>query len=80
VSGRAVEQRFVLNDDGTVSRAGALEEFGSGAVTGSFDADIHAFGNAASAPAPPREILVTIHVYSPPLAPTRKYVEAIARA
>jgi cysteine dioxygenase len=75
VSGRAVEQKFVLNAGGTVSRDGSPEQLGAGAVTGSFDADIHAFGNAASAPAPPRDILVTIHVYSPPLAPTRKYVE-----
>lgn len=74
VSGRAVEQKFVVNDDGTVSRSGSPVELGAGAVTGSFDADIHAFGNAVSAPAPPRDILVTIHVYSPPLAPTRKYV------
>ena len=77
VSGRGVEQKFTLNGDGTVSKQGGLSEVNAGDVVGSFDADIHAFGNAVSAPASPRDILVTIHAYSPPLAPTRKYAEAI---
>ena len=75
VSGAAVEQVFERNDDGTVSPHGAIRRFVPGGVTGSFDADIHTLGNAAAAPAPPRDILVTIHVYSPPLKPTGRYVE-----
>jgi hypothetical protein len=75
VSGKAVEQKYLLNEDGTVSRDGGLSRLSGGAVVGSFDSDIHAFGNATDAPASPRDILVTIHAYSPPLAPTRKYVE-----
>lgn len=75
VSGNAVEQKYMLNDDATVTRDGGLSRVSAGAVVGSFDSDIHAFGNATDAPASPRDILVTIHAYSPPLAPTRKYVE-----
>jgi cysteine dioxygenase len=75
VSGHAVEQKYVLNGDGTVTKDGPLSSVGLGDVVGSFDCDIHAFGNAVNAPASPRDILVTIHAYSPPLAPTRKYVE-----
>ena len=74
VSGHALEQKFEPNADGTVSAVGAPYPVEAGDVTGSFDSDIHAFGNAVKAPASPRDILVTIHAYSPPLAPTRKYV------
>jgi cysteine dioxygenase len=74
VSGHAIEQKFEPNPDGTVSPAGAPYPVEAGSVTGSFDNDIHTFGNAVDAPASPRDILVTIHAYSPPLAPTRKYV------
>jgi cysteine dioxygenase len=75
VSGAAVEQRFALNDDGSVSRAGDPDRLEAGGVTGSVDSDIHTVANAATGPAPTREILVTIHVYSPPLNPTGRYVE-----
>jgi cysteine dioxygenase len=75
VSGTAVEQKFTPNDDGTVSRSGDAVRLGAGGATGSFDSDIHTVANAATPPAPPREILVTIHVYSPPLQPTGRYVE-----
>jgi len=73
VSGTAVEQRYHLNPDETVSPSGEGRRFHAGEVTVSFDADIHMLGNAAIGPASPRDILVTIHVYSPPLAPTHKY-------
>lgn len=75
VSGAAVEQKFLPNPDGTVSRDGEPVRLDAGGVTGSFDADIHTVANAAQPPAPPRDILVTIHVYSPPLRPTGRYVE-----
>ena len=83
VSGTAVEQRYHLNPDETVSPTGEGRQFHAGEVTVSFDADIHMLGNAAMGPASPRDILVTIHVYSPPLAPTHKYsvraLDAISR-
>ncbi len=75
VSGAALEQRFDRNDDGTVSRSGEPVRLEAGGVTGSVDSDIHTVANAATGPAPTREILVTIHVYSPPLSPTGRYVE-----
>lgn len=75
VSGEALEQVYLRNDDGTVSPSGDPRRLASGGITGSFDSDIHALGNAAPEPAPPRDILVTIHVYSPPLQPTGKYAE-----
>lgn len=77
VSGEALEQVYLPNGDGTVSAHGAPRRLARGGVTGSFDADIHALGNAAAGPAPTRDILVTIHVYSPPLRPTGKYVERL---
>lgn len=75
VSGAAVEQLYVRNTDGTVSRHGLPARVEAGGVTCSFDADIHTVANASAAPAPPRDILVTIHIYSPPLQPTGKYIE-----
>ena len=75
VSGRALEQRYGPGPKGTVVRTAAPQLVGAGTVIGSFDADIHAFGNAATGPAPLRDILVTMHAYSPPLAPTTKYVD-----
>jgi cysteine dioxygenase len=75
VSGAALELLYEKRDDGRVVATGE-RRLTSGDMTSSFDDDIHSFGNAADAPASPRDILVTIHVYSPPLQPTRKYVEA----
>jgi len=75
VSGAALERLYEKRDDGRVVATGE-RRLTIGGVTSSFDDDIHSFGNAAEGPASPRDILVTIHVYSPPLRPTRKYVEA----
>lgn len=77
VSGTAREDLYRRREDGLVERDGE-RRLDRGGVTSSFDADIHTLGNAVDAPASPRDILVTIHVYSPPLKPTRKYVEAPA--
>jgi cysteine dioxygenase len=78
VSGRALEQRYEPGPEGTVVRAAAPQLVGVGTVIGSYDADIHAFGNASMGPAPIRDILVTMHAYSPPLAPTTKYIDGEA--
>lgn len=75
VSGEAIEQVYLPDGEGTVIASGEPRRLAGGGITGSFDADIHALGNAAPVPASPRDILVTIHVYSPPLKPTGKYVE-----
>ncbi len=75
VSGSALERLYRKRDDGLVVATGE-RRLTSGGVTSSFDEDIHSLGNTADAPASPSDILVTIHVYSPPLQPTRKYVEA----
>lgn len=74
VSGRAREQLYRLRDDGHVEKTES-RHLEPGSVTCSFDADIHTLGNAADCPAPPSAILITLHAYSPPLAPTRKYTE-----
>jgi cysteine dioxygenase len=75
VSGRAREQLYRLRSDGYAEAT--VERFlGPGGTTAAFDRDIHDFGNATAAPASPRDILVTLHVYSPPLAPTQKYTAA----
>jgi len=76
VSGAALERLYRKRDDGLVLSTGERRLTG-GCVTGSFDNDIHSFGNAVDAPASVRDILVTIHAYSPPLRPTRKYEEAL---
>lgn len=75
IAGAAREELYQRRGDGFVERTGE-RLLAPGGVTSSFDADIHTFGNACDAPASPRDILVTIHVYSPPLQPTQKYVEA----
>jgi cysteine dioxygenase len=75
VSGAALERLYEKRDDGRVVATGE-RRLTIGGVTSSFEDDIHSFGNAVEAPASRRDILVTIHVYSPPLRPTRKYVEA----
>jgi cysteine dioxygenase len=75
VSGAALERLYRKRDDGLVVATGERLLTG-GRVTSSFDDDIHSFGNAVDAPASVRDILVTIHAYSPPLSPTHKYVEA----
>lgn len=73
VSGRGVEQVFELTPDGAASPVGPPREYLPGTVACSVDSDIHSLGNAAKAPCSPDEILVTVHVYAPPLRPTRKY-------
>ena len=78
VSGTAIEQLYELTPGGTVVCCASPKLVKPGDVVGSFDADIHSLGNFAKNPAPLRDILVTIHAYSPPLAPTLKYVEAAA--
>lgn len=75
VCGSGVEQRYTLDHSGNV-RATTTHDVPQGSVACSVDADIHAFGNAAQCPASPEEILVTVHVYAPPLSPTRKYAQA----
>lgn len=75
VSGTARETRYRLRDDGLVVRDSSITYL-PGQVVSSVDRDIHDLGNAASCPATVREILVTLHVYSPKLRPTRKYVAA----
>ncbi|MFM9956889.1 MAG: cysteine dioxygenase [Phycisphaerales bacterium] len=75
VSGTARESRYLPRADGLVTRDATITYL-PGQVVSSFDRDIHDLGNAAACPASPRDILVTIHVYSPKLAPTRKYVAA----
>lgn len=75
VSGTARETRYALRPDGLVVREASITYL-PGMVVSSVDRDIHDLGNAATCPASPRDILVTIHVYSAKLAPTRKYVAA----
>ena len=78
VAGRAREQLYRLRGDGHAEPT--VERFlEPGGTTAAFDRDIHDFGNAVPAPASPRDILATIHVYSPPPAPTQKYTAAPAR-
>jgi len=72
VAGRGWEQVYEEAGDG-LARPTTARAYPPGEVACSVDADIHSFGNAAAAPASPDEILVTVHVYAPPLAPTRKY-------
>ncbi len=76
VSGVGIEQQYRCAGEDTVVRTGGAQRVLPGGVIGSFDADIHSFGNAAASPASIRDILVTVHAYWPPLAPTLKYVEA----
>ena len=80
VSGTALEQIYGVTASGVAIPTGEPRRIFAGEVCGSFDADVHSFGNAAKNPAPIRDILVTLHAYSPPLAPTFKYVEADPRA
>ncbi|MBN8645477.1 MAG: cysteine dioxygenase family protein [Planctomycetes bacterium] len=75
VSGTARETRYRLRGDGLVSRESTITYL-PGQVVSSVDRDIHDLGNAASCPATMKDILVTLHVYSPKLKPTRKYVAA----
>lgn len=79
VSGTAIEQIYDVTPTGAAIRNGAPRKICAGEVVGSFDVDVHSFGNAAKNPAPIRDILVTLHAYSPPLAPTFKYVESDPR-
>lgn len=72
VSGHAAETTFALRPDGLVEPAGE-KRYAPGDVCCSVDDDIHALGNARSGPVALDGILVTLHVYSPPLPPTRKY-------
>lgn len=73
VSGTARETRYNLRADGMVVRDTSITYL-PGQVVSSVDRDIHDLGNAAACPATMRDILVTLHVYSPKLRPTRKYV------
>lgn len=68
------ERRFRSCRDGFVEADGEASLIQAGATTVSFDNDIHTFGNAASADASPDAILVTVHIYSPPLAAMTPYV------
>lgn len=72
VGGHGIEQRYRLDDDGLAIPTSS-NMFPPGSVACSVDEDVHAFGNAAMSPASISDILVTVHVYAPPLAPTRKY-------
>ena len=74
VAGRAVERYYRPGPEGLVVKTGERSH-SPGEVTASFDADIHSLGNAVEGPAGAQSTLVTLHVYSPPLAPTKKYVE-----
>lgn len=78
VSGRALERRYDRLPGDTDNRVQftTVRTYEPGEVACSVDADIHSLGNAAACPASPKDILVTVHVYSPPLQPTRKYQEA----
>lgn len=77
VSGTARETRYNLRSDGLVVRDSTITYL-PGQVVSSVDRDIHDLGNAAACPATMKDILVTLHVYSPKLKPTRKYVAAQA--
>jgi cysteine dioxygenase len=76
IAGTAIEQHYQRCSPTTVVPHGEPRMIGAGSVIGSLDADIHSLGNAAANPASIRNILVTIHAYSPPLAPTLKYLPA----
>lgn len=76
VAGAARETIFTCRDDGFVEEWDE-RHLAAGSVTVAFDRDIHALGNAVPSPASPRDILVTLHIYSPPLVPTRKYEQAM---
>ena len=79
LAGRAVERRFersTKDDRDDAVRAVDERSFEAGSTTASFDADIHLMGNAVAEDAEGcslNDILVTLHVYAPPLKPTRKY-------
>ena len=75
VSGVGLEQLYTQGPEQTAIKNGGAQRIGKGGVIGSFDSDIHSFGNAAASPASIRDILVTIHAYWPPLAPTVKYAD-----
>jgi cysteine dioxygenase len=75
VAGHGIEQRYELSAEG-YAQPTTRHEYPAGLVACSVDTDVHAFGNAVACPAPPSEILVTIHIYAPPLAPTKKYSTA----
>lgn len=82
VSGSAREWLYALRPDGLVDGNGDRLLY-EGGVTSSFDSEIHSLGNAADdagGAVDASSVLVTIHAYSPPLAPTRKYEDAAARA
>lgn len=75
ISGVGLEQLYTPGPEQIAIRRGDAQRVAKGDVIGSFDADVHSFGNAAASPASIRDILVTVHAYWPPLAPTAKYVE-----
>lgn len=73
VSGAAVEMIYALDPSGLASPV-SQSLFTSGDVVCSADADVHSLANALTGNAP-GELLVTLHIYSPPLRSTRKYAQ-----
>lgn len=69
VSGTAIETRYVRDDNGLLKKLDA-KHHKPGTVRVSFDADIHRMGNDD-----PKEGLVTLHIYSPPLLEANTYEE-----
>lgn len=68
VEGIATETRFEFSPSGLIFATGT-NRFGPGAVTASYDSDIHQMGNLEPAECD----LVTLHVYSPPLVRMGRY-------
>ena len=66
VRGEAVEQTFVLDDEGYATTV-ATARLGPGDLTAWHDAGVHAVGNAGA------ETLVTVNVYAPPLGQFRRF-------
>jgi uncharacterized NAD(P)/FAD-binding protein YdhS/predicted metal-dependent enzyme (double-stranded beta helix superfamily) len=71
VQGTVTEQRYESGPDGRVRVAGAVR-LGAGDVTIDPGVIIHSLANAAEA----TELLVTVHLYSPPLPEVRRYAVA----
>lgn len=68
VEGIATETRFEFSPSGLVYATGT-DRWTEGAVTASVDSDMHQMGNLE----PAGRDLVTLHVYSPPLAKMGRY-------
>lgn len=71
IQGRATETAYRLRPDGLVEALHS-QDMTAGQTTAADDDDIHALGNLAENDLP----LVTLHVYSPPIADFSTYSEA----